>query len=997
MSRYIPLLALAMILASIVFIPLLTVVEAQEVKPGPASDKIIAVRKTIEEVPDALSTGDIYAYLFSVRPVQAAVLQGMPGIKLYTAPAGLIELTLNPAPVHVEVFKGNLTLSEAAARLGVPEVAIVNIYYSDGNTIVELGAYPGKGVNPLAFKQIRFALNYLIDRATVTSTIMRGFAVPMYTFLSQYDPDYALIADIVAKYEFTYNPDYVNAVVTDILTKIGAVKVGGKWTYEGSPITLKFIIRPEDERRDIGYLFSAELKKLGFTVDDIEMPFAQAIDVIYGTDPAEFQWHIYTAGWGKGGINRYDSAAIAQFCAPWFGNMPGWQEPAFWNYRNDKIDDLTLRIYNGNYTSKAERDELYRNATELCIDDSIRIWVATRLDAWPVRTDVKGVTLDLGAGLRGIWNLREMYVEGKSELKVGHLYVWTASSAWNWWGGFSDVYSADFAGVTYDPSVWAHPFNGEPIPFRTPYAVETAGPKGELDVPSNAVIWDVNAKKWVNVAPGTKAKSRVVFDFSKLVGTKFHNGITITFADVVGYLAFLFDLVYDPVYSSLEPRLSSQAKPWADTVKGFVFDPEKKRVTVYVDYWHFDENYIASWASFSPVNPVEIHAVTFDLALNRRAETNYVLYQRKGYSWFSLVWPEHVTKVNETLKNWRNNETAFNWVNKYANGLLSWDEWQARINADIQWIAKYNLAWISYGPFMLTTLDTQNQILVLEAFRDPSYPFKKGDWYFGEPVLTSIVSVSLETPAPEVPGKIVPGLPANITVKLSGIPPFSLKYIVKDPAGAIIATGSGVKVSEDTFSVSLSPELTKNMVYGGRYTLLLIGTSEEIAVPTISKQVISVASISEAARIEAKQKPLSEVLGEVRNATLRQIDYILSQLEGQLTPDLDTLRKQLGSALADTATALVELITTYNSITSDQYSTSLQNAVSTITGQVSTQLQSVRGDVATLSQEVASLKSSVSDTQNAVSTLQTYVIVNIVLTLVAIILAIVALIRKPKA
>jgi len=987
MNRYIPALILSIVLISLLVIPVQTTI-AQGTQPGPAVDKVVATRKTIEEVPDALKNGVIDVYMYSLRPAQAAQLQGASGIALYSAPAGLIELTLNPAPVYVATFDGAISISDAAARLGVPAAAITNMYTTTTEngtmkTVVELGAYPGKGINPLAFKEVRFALNYVIDRVAVASTIMRGFAVPMYTFLSQYDPDYATIADIIAKYEFTYNPAYADKVITDVLTKVGAQKIGGKWVYNGQPIVLNFIIRQEDERRDIGYTFSSELKKLGFDVKEMEMQFAQAINIIYGTDPAEFQWHIYTAGWGKSGIDRYDSGTISQFCASWYGYMPGWGYPSFWNFKDDVVDDLTMRIYQGNYTSKAERDELYRRATELCIQDSIRIWVVTRLDTWPARTDVKGVTLDIGAGLRGIWNLREMYVEGKNTLNVGHLWVWTSSSAWNWWGGFTDVYSVDFSRVTYDPSVWNHPFNGEPMPFRTPYVVETAGPSGKLDVPTTAVIWDVNKKEWVNVPNGTQATSKVVFDLSKLIGAKFHNGITISWADVIGYLAYLFDLVYDPTYSSLEPRISSSTMPWADTIKGFEFDFNNKRVTVYVDYWHFDENYIASWASFSIGNPIEIHAATFELALDRRSETNYVLYQKKGYEWFSLVWPSHVAKVKETLQSYKNNNNVLSKVNKYAMGQLTMDEWNARIDADLNWINTYNLAWISYGPFMLTKLDTQNQVLELTAFRDPTYPFKKGDWYFGLPVVTSIESVSIESP---VANKIVPGREVSITVKLTGIPPFSVKYMIKDPSGNIIATGMGDKVSEDTFKITLDANFTKTLTYGSKYTFIIIGLSEEVAIPGITRQIVDTASVSEALQLLSA----SEVLENVKSSALAQIDLILEQLKGQGVIDLTSLRDQVASTTLNVASLLVEQYTSLTSALMDRMSQVASTTASTINSQVASQIQQVRSDVSALSEKVDS-------TQNAVNTLQTYIMVNIVLTIIAIVLSIVALLRKPKA
>lgn len=990
MNRY--LLSVILLLGVLVSSLLVYPATAQTAQPGPASDKIVARRYAITDVPTVIGDGTIDAYFYSLRPAQAEQLRGVPGVRLISAAAGLIELTLNPAPVHVERIRGKLTTRQVAAQFGVPEKAVVNVYYeTDENgttyTVAEFGAFPGKGLNPFAFREIRVAMQYLVDRPTIVQTVLRGFAVPMYTFLSQYDPDYAVIADIIAKYEFAYNPDYAKSIVDQVMTEVGATKTGGKWQYDGQPVSITLIIRPEDERRDIGYAFNAELKLLGFETNPKEMVFAQAINVIYGTDPMEFQWQVYTAGWGKSGIDRYDSGTIAQFCAPWVGYMPGWGDPSFWNYRNDTIDELTTRIYQGNFSSKEERDQLYRTATEMCIQESVRVWVATRLDTWPVREEVKGVTLDVGAGLRGIWNLREMYVEGRNTLNIGHLYVWTPTSEWNWWGGFTDVYSVDFMRVTYDPSTWTHPFNGEPIPFRTPYSVITAGPGGELDVPANAKIWNVTQKKWVEVGSGVKAKSAVAFDLSKLIGTKFHNGVTITMADLVGYIALIYELVYDPTYSALEPRISSNTKTWLDTIKGWVFDDANKRMIVYVDYWHFDENYIGSWAAVSPGNPLEIHVASFELALDRRSETNIVLYRRSGYETLSLVVDKHINLIKQTLTSYRNNNAILQKVNALTDGRMTITEWNARIDADINWINTYNLAWISYGPFMLTKLDTSGQVLELTAFRDPSYPFKKGDWYFGFPIATEIVSITIDSP---ISGKIAPGYPAAITVKLAGLPPLHLKYIIRDPANNIVATGEGVQVSADTFVVNLTADFTKDLPTGVPYTFVFIGISEQVAQPGIEKKVLETATTAELLMLV--QLSTGQQLEQLRDQFNQQLQALQQQLQQQINQQLS----QLGQGLTNILTNITTLVTGVQSAVFDlrvgqaNITTQISQGVSDINGRIS-QLDT---KISTLSGNVDTLSKSVDDVKGSLSMLQTLIIVNIVLTLIALALPIV---MRPKA
>ncbi|MCS7134130.1 MAG: ABC transporter substrate-binding protein [Candidatus Caldarchaeum sp.] len=147
---------------------------------------------------------------------------------------------------------------------------------------------PAGELNPLTSQRIRFALNYVFNREFLVRDVFGGLALPMVTFLSSVDPDYTTIFDIIAKYDFKYDPALAASIIDEEMKKLGAEKVAGKWVYRGKPVTLKFIIRIEDERRQMGDSFAVELEKLGFTVERIYLPFGPAIQIIYGTDPKEF-------------------------------------------------------------------------------------------------------------------------------------------------------------------------------------------------------------------------------------------------------------------------------------------------------------------------------------------------------------------------------------------------------------------------------------------------------------------------------------------------------------------------------------------------------------------------------------------------------------------------------------------------------------------------------------------------------------------------------------
>ena len=963
-----------MILVASISMALLPLQVSAQVVRGPATDTITIQRVPMEEVVQAFQAGRIDAYIFGVRPAIAEVLRRDPNLRVLNAPSALVDFIFNPAPVYIANLSGDQTkrsLSELARLTGGSPDAITNVYYDpDRNlTFVEYGAYPGKGASPFAFKDVRIAMNYLIDRDNVVNVIYRGFASPMYTFLSSYDPDFPLISDIVLRYKFAYNPQLAEQIVTNALTRAGLQKVGGLWSYEGSPIQINFIIRVEDERRDIGDQLATALESLGFKVNRLYMTFGPAIDTVYGTDPADFKWHIYTEGWGKTGIAKYDSASIAQFCAPWFGYMPGWAEPTFWNYKNDFLDDITQRIYSGNFTSKDERDSLYRKGVEACIAEGVRAWVATRLDSHVLRADIRGYTNDIGAGLRGIWNLRELNAPGKTTLNVGHLWVYTARTVWNQVGGFQDVFSVDIMYATWDPMTWTHPFNGLPIPFRSSFDVQTAGPTGKLDVPSDAFIWDASRGAWKLVGPGAKATSKVVFDMSSYIGAKWHDNTTITWADVLAQLYQFFDITYNATKAASEGAIASLWKPTLDTIVGFRIDEANKRLEVYLNYWHFEPAFIASFATINIYVP-------FSIVL---AE-DYLVFTKGSYAYstsaatakkvpqLNLVLSGHAGDIASTLQTF----LAQNYfpANIFTVGNKQYatpDEAAARYRAALSWISSTGNAWISDGPYMLASFSSEAQSVQLKAFRDPTYPFSPGKWVFGEPRLVRIENIGVP--------QVVRGQEASILVDLSGPPPLFVKYLLRDSVtGQIISVGQGSLATGSRFVITFPAALTKDLTARFPYELTIIAYSDAVAFVDTRTLFVSVfdpgvisAPIEQ--EISNLQKSVQETIANLQQA-IQAINASsvagLAAISGSIS--------QLGTAVGNSISQLG------NSIS--QLGTAVNNLGSTVSSKIDTVSSKIDTLASQQSQAVGALQTSVRDLRDTVNTLMYIVVLLVILQIV---------------
>ncbi len=920
MKKLLALLTIAVFILPTLGLALTAHVASAQAEKGPAANKVIWKRVTLEQVAEAVRTGDIDVYLFGLRPAAAQQLVGEKGIKLYQAPAGLVDLGLNPAPVMIVELPGKLTKEEAAAKLGIDPVMIeyatyvpkgaketppVGVAIEDRDiTVVELcakipddkvTAAGGKvlwksdklEVNPFCFRQIRFAMNYLVDRDYIVKNIYKGFAIARVACYGAGDPNYVDVIDVIAKYKFTYNPALAKALVFDVFKRIGAEFKGGYWYYNGKPITVIGIIRIEDERYDIGKMFADALERvLGIKVIREFVPFGEAITKVYATDPKDFEWNFYTEGWGRGAIDRWDPWMVTQFAAPWFGWLPGWGEPTWWNYRNETIDELTKVIALGGFNSKEQFIDYLKKATEISIQESVRIWLVSTLDTYPVRDYVTGVTLDLGGGLRNPFFYRGMDTPSHV-VKVGHLWVFTARTVWNPFGGFDDVYSVDPARATYDPGIWRHPFNGEPIAFRLSFTVETAGPNGKLKVPDTAVWWDAKADKWVPAKDlgRTEATSKVVFDVSKLVGSKWHDGEPITMADIMAWIAENLDIVYDPVKSNIEASLASSAKEIYDKIVAYEFLPEQKKVVVYLNYWHFDPNYIADFAAFTLYNPAPIIFAADYLAFVKKTYAlDETRARKENIPQLNLVLPNHAEDVKKALDEITYDEYK-GWFTLPGKGpLMTADEWSERISLAKKWIDTYHNAWISDGPFKLVKFDKDAQMLELEAFRDPTYPFGPTDWVFGVPTPVTITAV--RTPL------VAPGREATIIVSVTGPSPLHVKYVLRDPTTNKVLDIGTAEESPAGFLIRLPAELTAKLKEYAVYELDIIAYSESVALP--AEKVVTLQTVQRAGAVQEEVQQITQQFQQQIQNVQQQIQAVQEQVAKQV----EELRRAMGEQVA---------------------------------------------------------------------------------------------------
>lgn len=764
-------------------------------KPGGAVDRLMFRAFDVDRAPRDLEAGNMDLYMFSLKTAAAERLRGDDRFRLIEAPASTVSLLLNPAPA------------------------------------------PGGEFNPFSIPEIRRAVQYLVDREFISRDIYRGMAVPMISHVSPQEFDYLTVYDIEKESGIGYDPDYGRQLIDEEMKKAGATLVDGVWNFGGQPILIRLIGRVEDERRNIADLIRTELEHAGFAVAISYRPFAAAVISVYSTDPQTFQWHIYTEGWGRSSPQRYDYATINQMTSPWLGNMPGWQEIGFWQYANPYLDELGKRLFRGEFASVTERDQIYREMTSIGLDESVRIWLATVVNSFPARKELTNISPDLVGGIRSPWTLREAFIPGKSELTVGHLWVWTERTTWNPIGGLGDVYSVDIWRYLNDPAMWNHPFTGLPQPMRIDYRVQTSGPTGKVTVPSDAVMWNTENKKWTPVGNGVRTTSKVTFDYSRYFQSKWHHGESISMADVVYSIAQGYELAYDRDKSRIEVAIGVTSRPFLETFRGYrILDD--LRLEVYVDYWHFEENHIASYANPAGLSvPWELLAAMDDLVFNqRRAAYSDTAASRFNVPWINLVMDQDARLVERTLRSFSNGKTfPENYFQIGGKTLVDTETAVNRYKAAIAWYKEYGHMIISNGPYYLYRYDPPAQYAELRAYRDPSYPYKPGDWNFGEPPNIEITKVD----APE----IIPGKASEIRVSVNGPGTLGLKYLLLDPATRTVVTQGEARPSNNKgdFVVMLSSSLTNNL-FPGLYQMSFVAYSDELALVVDRTVDVDVAS-----------------------------------------------------------------------------------------------------------------------------------------------------------
>ena len=668
--------------------------------------------------------------------------------------------------------------------------------------------------NPFEDKEIRFSLNYLIDRKLIVNELMGGYGTPSTSYYGISDPEYLTVIEQLEEFNFRYNPTLADEIISKKLLEKGAIKKDGQWTVGSIPIEITIFIRSDDPvRKSIGEILSAELETIGFKVNKEFGDLNKAFVVVYGSNPSDLKWNLYTEGWSRSAFVKYDSAGLGQMYAPWFSNMPGFNDPTYWNYENEKLDELTQKIYTGDFKSEEERSVLIKEAIVEGVNDSVRIFLASKIDQYIANENLEGIINDFGAGVPT--RFTPINVRGDSDdLVIGVKQIY--QGAWNPVMGLTDSYSRHIWGVISDPGIFKHPFNGETIPVRAQWEVETEGPSEKLDVPKETILWDPVNKKWKNVEPGTKATSKVTWNFEF---SKWHNGQIMDINDIMHSLYFTLEwgTQTEKTDKTFDTEFTPRAAQNIQSIVG-INPIDENTLEIYVNYWHFDKGEIANWATLWSSVPLEIRFAMEQAVIDGKTSFSRSGATSKNVSWLSLLTPNDANMLKEYLQKFREK-------NQVPTALKNFNEefkyYAERYDSSIQWIEQNNHAVISNGPFYVENYSPESRTISIKAYQDSTYPFEQNYWsYLEEIEIPEISKIEMKKTYPKGKDIVI-----NFDVKNTDL----VKFFLTDNQGSKILSKS-IEIKEKENKLIIDSEHTEKLSVGGN-NLKIFAISNSVLKP----------------------------------------------------------------------------------------------------------------------------------------------------------------------
>jgi len=739
----------------------------------------------------AFEHGQIAFYAYSVPPSEYTSLP--PGAKAYLMPATYYDVLVNPL---------NTTF----------------------------------GFNPFQFQEVRFALNFIVNRTFFVDNILHGYGIPSITLYAG-EQCVLHIQNTLAEYAYIhYNFTYANETIYKVLTAHGAQYVNGRWYYDGKPITVYVFVRTDATvRSEYAQYFISQLEKLGFTVQEIQGNLQKEISMVYGSDPANTTWDILIEAWGDT-YGYYDaglveglystvgsSAPFTSYYGLSFGtfNDSKYESPLLLKEANE-IDNWSLTLIQSKFTSAAQYYQLVNDIVNVGINMSVRIGLGISLTPQYVLSIINGVYPNYAQGSLLNFQTYLSIVNGSyPNVTIGVRYL--TQGAANPGAGFTDAYTDEIATALFTPAALTVPGSGYPVPYIFSFKIVNITPNAMVPVPSNALWWNPAKQQVTYVPPNTTAQMAVIYNLAPLFNNdKWADGQNITLADIIYQYIIASEMSLNssnPIYDSVT---SSVYGPALQTIKGFKII-NSTTIEIWGNDWFFDptEAAVSLFGSFNPLGyalagggyfPWQVYVGMKDVVAEGKAAWSQSTAQSKGIDWLNLVSPTDVGYILSALENASTSGYIPNsllQVEKLSNmTLVTQQQAISGYKAAISFIQTYDNALIGDGPFILVAWNPSASPPFAKIVKNPYFNLVPPQQALSLPMTYSIsFNVPPTVTAGEVLNGTVRGTPAGSS-QASPVANVTVYLELLHPNGSIIFSTQEMTNNQGQFTFSIPKNLS---------------------------------------------------------------------------------------------------------------------------------------------------------------------------------------------
>ncbi len=710
--------------------------------------------------------------------------------------------------------------------------------------------------NPFAIKDVRFALNFLIDRKKVVDEILNGAGGVKFTQATSGQPNAWRIELVANKYGFTPEGDQGKAIadINAAMEKAAKhpenkgrlVKKGQFWHFDGNPVTIRFVIRVDDPngRLKLGNYTADLIEQAGIKVDRLLWDFKKAGATVYYSDPANADWHLYTEGWGAGSTYVWWIVPTRQYHVVEGGHLPGGNTEGWWNFKfeDPKATELGKQLSEEKFKNLDEQWDVLQKLTGYGLEDSNRIFLVYQNDYFVANKDRFEERMFYGLG-NGLKRFALENAKVKDDVLTVTQYSGaggTFSSPWDPVGqnGFSDVYTSNIVSLIFDREIIDGPM-GDLFERRSKVVSTRSEPvfnadgslSGNISVDSKAVKYDPYTQEYVSVGKGTKAAIETTYKIDMGV---WHHGRPITMNDYLYARAFIGewavktgdnDKRYDQAYAGFwESELLA-------ITGGFRIDSEDT-ITIWTNSNHAggglfnigtrpllrvkganQPGYAVPWEILEALDAIVVNGSP--------SRKTYGFTEKEGVNPVDLKNPMFNADVLAQLKKF----VAEKHIPKVLKGRLSEKEVLLAYNQAIKFIEEKGHALIGYGSYYLNQLDAKTGFAELKAFRHELYTEEKGKW--SKLLKTDYLRIE----SVETPDLVVAGDDAVFELNVSQI-----QYPADTASKATKGTVKALLILEDGLTKEFDGEFTGNGTFeivipgddtvelAGNYTVILTAT-----------------------------------------------------------------------------------------------------------------------------------------------------------------------------